>query len=135
MKIIHRERVSTHNAIFNSIFRRQLNGRAYGLDPDVFFLREDNLKLTPPQKSALARVCALFGSVFLTSDDMSSYSEEQIRLYRRLRRLREAADVCVSADDARTVTVSYRLDGQPASFTLPLSRHDSRKGKDGPFPL
>ena len=35
MRLFHRERVSTKQAINNTVFRRQLNGRAYGSDPDV----------------------------------------------------------------------------------------------------
>lgn len=71
MRLLHRERVSTKQAIGNTVFRRQLNGRAYLSDPDVFFLREENLSLTPAQKDKLARVNALLGGVLLTSDDPS----------------------------------------------------------------
>ena len=53
MRLFHRERVSTKQSIGNTIFRRQLNGRAYGSDPDVFFLREENCKLTAQQKQTL----------------------------------------------------------------------------------
>ena len=35
MRLFHRERVSTKQAINNTLFRRQLNGRAYGSDPDA----------------------------------------------------------------------------------------------------
>ena len=56
MRLFHRERVSTKQAIKNTLFRRQLNGRAYGSDPDVFFLREENCKLTAEQKRTLATV-------------------------------------------------------------------------------
>ncbi len=49
MRLFHRERVSTKQSIGNTIFRRQLNRRAYGSDPDVFFLREENCKLTAQQ--------------------------------------------------------------------------------------
>ena len=51
MRLFHRERVSTRQSIGNTIFRRQLNGRAYGSDPDVFFLREENCKLTLQKKA------------------------------------------------------------------------------------
>ena len=44
MRLFHRERVSTKQALNNTVFRRQLNGRAYGSDPDVFFLREGKLQ-------------------------------------------------------------------------------------------
>lgn len=56
-----------------TLFRRQLNGRAYGSDPDVFFLQEENCKLTAEQKRTLATVNALLGNVFLTSDMPSHY--------------------------------------------------------------
>ena len=66
MRLFHRERVSTKQAIGNTIFRRQLNGRAWLSDPDVFFLREENLRLTAEQKRKLAQVNALLGGVLLT---------------------------------------------------------------------
>lgn len=53
MRLFHRERVSTKQALNNTVFRRQLNGRAYGSDPDVFFLREENCKLTAEQNAPL----------------------------------------------------------------------------------
>ena len=77
MRLFHRERVSTKQALNNTVFRRQLNGRAYGSDPDVFFLREENCKLTAEQKRTLATVNALLGNVFLTSDMPSRYTEAQ----------------------------------------------------------
>ena len=77
MRLFHRERVSTKQAINNTLFRRQLNGRAYGSDPDVFFLREENCKLTAEQKRTLATVNALLGNVFLTSDMPSRYTQAQ----------------------------------------------------------
>ena len=61
MRLFHRERVSTRQALNNTVFRRQLNGRAYGSDPDVFFLREENCRLTAEQKKTLAAVNALLG--------------------------------------------------------------------------
>ena len=55
MRLAHRERVSTRQAIGNTIFRRQLNGRAWLNDPDVFFLREDNLKLSGSRSASSPR--------------------------------------------------------------------------------
>ena len=58
MRLFHRERVSTKQAINNTVFRRQLNGRAYGSDPDVFFLREENCKLTAEQTAvSISGIC------------------------------------------------------------------------------
>ena len=109
MRLINRERVSTRHAILNSIFRRQLNGRAFLNDPDVFFLREDNLKLSRDEKFILATVNSLFGGLLLCSDDMSEYSPEARALYARLLENREAADVQVDADDG--LSVSYTVGG------------------------
>ena len=92
MRLFHRERVSTKQAINNTLFRRQLNGRAYGSDPDVFFLREENCKLTAEQKRTLATVNALLGNVFLTSDMPSHYTDAQRAEYRRLRDIFEHAE-------------------------------------------
>ena len=110
MQLTHRERVSTRQAIGNAIFRRELNGRAWLSDPDVFFLREENLQLTREQKMVLATVNSLFGGVLLHSDDMSGWSEEARAVYRQLLRNREATDLRVEAEHG--LAVSYELDGQ-----------------------
>lgn len=113
MRLFHRERVSTKQAINNTVFRRQLNGRAYGSDPDVFFLREENCKLTAEQKRTLATVNALLGNVFLTSDMPSRYTEAQRDEYRHLRTLFEhAAQVQAEAENGR-LSIRYLLDGIP----------------------
>ena len=89
MRIIHRERVSTKQAIENDSVRSHLNGRAFGNDPDVFFLRTENLKLSEKQKRELAETCALSGNVLFTSDNMSVYNETQMAEYRRIRTMFE----------------------------------------------
>ena len=120
MRLFHRERVSTRQAINNTIFRRQLNGRAYGSDPDVFFLREENCKLTAEQKQTLAQVNALFGQVLLTSDMPTHYTGAQRSQYTQLRALAErAGDVRVETEGG-CVTVRWRLDGEPQSLTVKL---------------
>ena len=116
MRCFHRERVSTKQAIENTLFRRQLNGRAYLSDPDVFFLREDNLRLTEEQKLLLAQVNALMGGVFLTSDDPSSYSDARRETYQSLCHLREAKQVCFDADGW---CIRYVLDGVEQSLSIP----------------
>ena len=47
---INLELPSAQNAITNSVFRRQLNGRVFCNDPDVFFLRDKNLTFTKEQR-------------------------------------------------------------------------------------
>ena len=116
MRLIHRERPSTRQAIGNVVFRRQLNGRAFLSDPDVFFLRDDNVKLTRKQKNQLAVLDAVLGGVFLHSDDMSKYSEEAKQQYRALRHMREATDVRISTEGRWTLRCT--LDDQPYVMTL-----------------
>ena len=116
MQRTNRERVSTRQAIGSTIFRRQLNGRAWLSDPDVFFLREENLRLTEEQKRTLATVNSLFGGVLLHSDDMSRWSEEARDFYQQLLRLRDAEDVRVRADSG--LRVGYTLDGQPHTLEI-----------------
>lgn len=74
-----REEVSTINTLGNSIFRRQLDGRAFRNDPDVFLLRENNLKCSFEQCKIIATVNRLFGSVLFTSDTVSEYNELQMQ--------------------------------------------------------
>ena len=121
MQRTNRERVSTRQAIGSTIFRRQLNGRAWLSDPDVFFLREDNIQLTEEQKRTLATVNSLFGGVLLHSDDMSRWSKEAGEFYRRLLRLRDAEDRRVCADHG--LKICYTLDGEQYSLEI----EDSRK--------
>ena len=118
MRLIHRERVSTKQAIGNSIFRRQLNGRAYLSDPDVFFLREENLKLTQEQKHLLATANSLLGGVLLHSDDMSRYSEQAKAQYRQLLHNRDAKNIRVHTDGGDW-SITYELDGVPHTLLLP----------------
>ena len=116
MRLFHRERVSTKQAIENTLSRSQLNGRAYLSDPDVFFLRDNNISLSDDRKLLLAKINALFGGVFLTSDDLSSYNEKQRKLYRSLRHLRDAKDVTLDRD---ALTVTFTLDGKKYKLSLP----------------
>jgi alpha-galactosidase len=110
MQRTNRERPSTLQAIENTIFRRQLNGRAWLSDPDVFFLRENNLRLSRAEKRALATVNSLFGGVLLHSDDMADWSDEARAFYRQLLRNRDAEKIRVYHE--KGLVLHYELDGQ-----------------------
>lgn len=116
MQRTNREHVSTRQAIGNSIFRRELNGRAFLNDPDVFFLREDNIKLTREQKHTLSVVNALFGGLLLTSDNMGQYRAEAKDFYRELLRLRNAENIRINAENG--LSVCYELDGKTETVTV-----------------
>ncbi|MBO4563063.1 MAG: alpha-galactosidase [Clostridia bacterium] len=117
MRGLHRERVSTKQAMANTVFRRQLNGRAYLSDPDVFFLREKNIRLSDGQKMKLARLNALLGGVFLTSDNIGDYDGSALTAYRRLIALRNA-DVTSVTVSGKTVTVAYSDGGSDGSISF-----------------
>lgn len=87
MRSVNREYPSTKHTILNTYYRRGLDGRAFLSDPDVFFLRKNNIKLSEELKDLHARVLAQYGSFFLTSDDMGDYDAEQRRHYQKLRQL------------------------------------------------
>ena len=70
---VNNEIMSAQNAMNNSIFRRQLNGRVFTNDPDVFFLRYSNLKFTMEQKILLGFVNHICGDVLFVSDNMEEY--------------------------------------------------------------
>ncbi len=81
-KRMHREDVSTPNAVHNSIYRRCLNGRAFLCDPDVFLLRRTNIEFTVEQQKLLAKFIKLFGGVLFMSDDVSEYDNEQLEVFK-----------------------------------------------------
>lgn len=72
-----REDVSTTHTICNTIFRRHLDGRAWLNDPDVFLLRDENIKIPFERRKLIAKINSTFGSLLFISDDVSAYGEEQ----------------------------------------------------------
>ena len=72
-----RDDVSTTHTVCNTIFRRHLNGRVWMNDPDVFMLRDYNMKMTFEQRKLVAKINSTFGSLLFISDDVSSYNQEQ----------------------------------------------------------
>ena len=107
LRPMHREVPSTRATMLNTVFRRQLDGRAWRNDPDVFLLRDDNMQLTPARREELAVVNALFGGVLFTSDNVGAYDGEKRALYRRIEGLTRASVTDVRADASRLV-IRYR---------------------------
>ena len=123
MRLFHNERPSTMHTQRNTLYRRQLDKRAFLNDPDVFLLREGNTSLSAGQKETLAVVNALFGSVLFASDDFAEYDEEKKELYARLTRLQHAKQVKTTVEHLgrkHLVTVSYLLDDCEERLELEL---------------
>lgn len=98
-KNMHREDVSTPNAIHNSVYRRCLNKRAFLCDPDVFLLRKTNIHFTPQQQRVLAKFIKLFGEVLFVSDNVDDYDDEQLAIFND-----------TLTDDARIVAINETND-------------------------
>jgi alpha-galactosidase len=80
----YRERVSTINALESTIGRRQLSGRAFFNDPDVFIIRAKNNKLTQNQRYTLLLLNLIFGGLVFTSDNIGEYTDEEMKLYKSI---------------------------------------------------
>lgn len=74
---------SAQNAINNTILRRHLNGRVFCNDPDVFFLRDNNLKFTFEQKLLLAKVNNICGNILFVSDNAGDYADRETELVKK----------------------------------------------------
>ncbi|MBR4223526.1 MAG: alpha-galactosidase [Oscillospiraceae bacterium] len=119
MRHMHRERPSTKNSMQNTVFRRQLSGRAFVNDPDVFLLRDDHTSMTWEQRSALARLNALCGGVLFTSDDMSVYKDRQREELTEIMRIRSCDKHVIAADlDRGELTVTYDAGGKVETITI-----------------
>lgn len=71
------EMLSTRKTTQNMLYRRYYDKRAFYNDPDVFYIRESNIKMPKSKKQLHAQLCKMSGSVLLTSDDTSEYDETQ----------------------------------------------------------
>ncbi len=123
MRLLHRERISTKNCIANTVFRRQLSGRAFLNDPDVFLLRDENLALTAQQKALLCRINHLFGGLRFTSDDTAGYDEKEAGQLRACLGLSNAQVRDVSCK-GNVVNITYVIDGEEKSLV-----YDARRGR------
>lgn len=110
-KRMHREDVSTPNAIHNTIYRRGFSGRAFLCDPDVFLLRRTNILFTPEQQKLLGKFIKLFGGVLFMSDNVADYDEEQLASFKDI--LADDETKVLNIDEADDViTIDYSENGE-----------------------
>ncbi|MBQ9387530.1 MAG: alpha-galactosidase [Lachnospiraceae bacterium] len=122
MRAFHRERISTKVTLQNTIFRTFMDGRVFRCDPDVFLLRDDNIKLSKKQRMALSVLNHLCGSVFMTSDNVGDYNESKHKFLREAQKL-AAADITDITADGGVITVRFMLDGKKGKI-----QYDTEKG-------
>ncbi len=123
MRLFHRERISTKVTIQNTIYRSLFNQRLFANDPDVFLLRDGNIKLSPDQRKALTKINALFGSLLMTSDDIECYHESQKLTLCDALKIFKDAELVNFETKGKTIKVIYRLDKENHEFL-----YDTRKG-------
>lgn len=138
MKHTNQELFSTRCAMNNTIFRRHLDGRAFGNDPDVFYCRENNvgakdrlavktskLDFTDEQRKILATINSMFGKVLFVSDNVGGYNAQQRKLLEETFKptAKKAIDAnYVSADE---IAVDYEENGK--TYRL---KYNIRTGKN-----
>jgi alpha-galactosidase len=82
-ELIHlRERISTHNALRNTISRHHLAGRAFANDPDVFLLRDTHNQLSPAERDMGFVLNMVLGDLVFTSDHIGEYDPATLRRFR-----------------------------------------------------
>lgn len=104
-----REDVSVPHAINNTIFRRHLDGRAFMNDPDVFLLRNTNMKMNIEKRELLAKINSLFGSLLFISDNVSDYDEKQMNILKDIFTGDKAEIISAEYTGRKRITVKYRL--------------------------
>ncbi|MBI9010729.1 MAG: alpha-galactosidase [Clostridiales bacterium] len=95
----YRERVSTYNALKSTIGRSLLNGSWFTSDPDVFYLRNGDVKMTATQKNTLFKVNVLLGSLLFVSDDVGLYTKEMDYMLRSMYPLYETEIISIDVVD------------------------------------
>ena len=113
---VSNEMLSAKSAINNSVFRRHLNNRAWMNDPDVFFLRKDNLKFTDEQKYLLGRTNNLCGNVLFISDNAGDYDDKSKNLLRQF--FNKTDEKILSAEYTDKDTIKIVTDKETFSFNI-----------------
>ena len=103
--------------MLNTVFRRQLDGRFFRNDPDVFLLRSEDIDLTPRRRQSLTLINHIFGSVLFTSDDVSTYDEMQKKV---LSQARDFIGCTVRSVDYENDTLTLKADAKGKTYTLKI---------------
>lgn len=111
-----REDVSTPNTVACTVFRRGLNGRAFMNDPDVFLIRDNNIKMDYNKRKLLATVNSLFGSLLFVSDNVSEYDEEKLAFFTEITSKNQAKILKAEIENGDIIKTTYEKDGK--NYTL-----------------
>lgn len=126
-KPFSREDVSTKHALLNTIFRRQLDGRAFLNDPDVFLLRDNNIKMPFSQRKLIAKTASLFGNLLFVSDDVSTYNNEQKECFATVTSQNKAKINYVDMNRNSDISIKYSLDDKNIGYCLNINNGTEKK--------
>ena len=126
---VSNEMLSAQSAINNSIFRRHLNGRVFMNDPDVFFLRNNNLKFTWEQKKLLAKINNLCGNVLFVSDNAGDYDAEQMRLLKHYFKKTDKKIISAEYTDKDVIAIVTEENGKKEEFVFNIKKGEVLKDK------
>ncbi|MBO4382621.1 MAG: alpha-galactosidase, partial [Clostridia bacterium] len=116
-----RELPCSRYAMVNTIFRRCLDGRAFANDPDVFFLRDDNLTYTLQQKLLLAKLNDILGSVIFMSDNVADYDPKALEYLDYFFTGKEYTVQMAEYESADVVRIDYTEKGTAKTLRLNLA--------------
>ena len=123
MHYMHRERISTKVTLQNTIYRSFFNDRLFGNDPDVFLLRDDNIKLSYKQRKALITLNALFGNVLMTSDNLGKYDGNKRKLLSDALDLFYNAKVTDYSRKGNAIEITYTVNEKTHTI-----KYDTKRG-------
>ncbi len=132
---------SAKNAMNNTIFRRHLNGRIFVNDPDVFYLRENDLsgkdplfvrksgklKFTDAQKMLLAEINNMCGDVLFVSDNVGGYDEKQLSYVKKFFKQSERKVTDAKYIDEKTISIEYEENDKKYRLTYNTKTGDTQR--------
>ena len=112
----HREDVSTPNTVNCTVFRRHLDGRAFLNDPDVFFLRDNNIRMDFEKRALLAKVNSYFGSLLFVSDNVEDYKDNQMKVFLDTIKKKDIKILNAEFTEKHIISVTCTVDGKEENF-------------------
>jgi alpha-galactosidase len=133
-RFLNEEVPSTLNVIKNTVFRRQLNGRAFVNDPDVFYLRHSKLdpvldplqnkhgwlKFNNRQKLLLATVNNMCANILFVSDNIGGYNDEQLAAVEKFFTKSQKQILSAEYISKHTIRIKYIEDEFEQTLTFSL---------------
>ena len=122
---LNNEVPSAQGAMNNTIFRNHLDGRAFCNDPDVLFLRDNNLEFTLEQKLLLGKINAIGGNVLFVSDNAGDYDETALGY---MKEFFTAKDYKITSADyigTDTIRLGFTENGEEKLLTFNIATGES----------